>query len=309
MPETQQHKQQTVMVTTQQQGKQLLPQQPATAQQLSTTQEPLQQQLFSAPAQIVPHMTELTEQRQQMSQQQVATTQATVQQQQQMHITSPQVKSEDGKLLTGYEPTPELAQGAIDGQVQQCHEGSNIIDWSTSALAILADSSLQHNHSASRLSHASSSATAIPTTNTTRAPIISTVNVSNVSDASGAKHVQSSVFIHFRSCLGFGYPRGPVHRPTHCQHYVQLKICRRSRRTSSNCCVLDVTKFTCSLYSRNHNKFPSYVVRKHSAVDSNFGSFNKYYSSSSFRNSTDRSADHTGSKETGEESDRIIYHY
>ena len=195
MPETQQHKQQTILVTTQQQGKQLLPQQPATAQQqLSTTQEPVK---------IVPRITELTEQRQHMSQQQVATTQATMQQQQQMHITGPQVKSEDRKLLLpGYAQTPDLSPGSLDGQVQQSHKASNIIDSSTSALAILADSSLQHHHSDSRLSHASSSATAIPTTNTTTAPIISTVNVSNVTDASGAKHVQSS-FLFTSSLASF----------------------------------------------------------------------------------------------------------
>ena len=111
-----------------------------------------------------------------------------MQQQHQMHITGPQVKSEDGKLLlTGYSQTPELPQGALGGQVQQSHKISNI-DSSTSALAILADSSLQHNHSGSKLSHASTSST-----NTIAAPIISTVNVSNVTDASGAKHVQSSV--------------------------------------------------------------------------------------------------------------------
>ena len=147
MPETQQHKQPVIMVATQEQGEQLLPQQPA------------------------------TEQRQQMSQQQ------------QMHITGPQVKSVDGKQpLTGYSQTPELPQGALGGEVQQSHKASNIIDSSTSALAILADSSLQHNHSGSKLSHASTSSA-----NTTAAPIISTVNVSNVNDASGAKHLQSSV--------------------------------------------------------------------------------------------------------------------
>ena len=191
MPETQQRKQQTILVTTQQQGKQLLPQQHATAQQQLST-EPLQQQLLSAPVKIVPRITELTEQRQHMSQEQVATTQATMQQQ--MHITGPQVKSEDRKLLLpGYAQTPDLSPGSLDGQVQQSHKASNIIDSSTSALAILADSSLQHHHSDSRLSHASSSATAIPTANTTTTPIISTGNVSNVTDASGAKHVQSSI--------------------------------------------------------------------------------------------------------------------
>ena len=197
----QQTKEKTDVATTQQQGQKQLSQQPTTVQQqLSITQGAVEQQMLFSSAQSMSH---ITEQRQQISQPQTATAQATVQQ---MHIpgpkiippcqarlhAEPQVKSEDGKqLLTGYEQNLGLSQGTLDGQEQRSHRASNSIDSSTSALAILADSSLEYNHSASRLLHNSiSTSTITRTTTVTTSP---TINVPNVTCASSTKHVQPSV--------------------------------------------------------------------------------------------------------------------
>ena len=172
--------------------------QPATAQlQSSTAKEAMQQQLFSTTNQIVP-----TEQ---MSQQQAATTQTTMEQQKQMNITGPkiiptsqvrfhtesQVKLEDEKeLLTRNEQNLSLPQRATDGQDEQSHGSSNTIDPTTSALAILANSGVQHHHSFSRLLRSSNHSSSATITTSTTSPMISTTNVP--SGASVTKQVQPS---------------------------------------------------------------------------------------------------------------------